>query len=179
MNSIKWTPTRPEKQAPSSEPRAVSFVPPAVSFGILLEAVTPEVISEVVRDVLTCISMSRAGSRVRLYSPVIDTLKEHLSSALPVDFVRGSYESCVTWKGYWIDHKPRVPEGVKCSLWLRVRNPNRVQLKFLKNKGYPTPRYPDEPRLAPPGLSPMTKRQPPIPPPGVPSQVPNLYPWLG
>ena len=160
-------------------PRTFKVAPPVVNFGVIVESVTPAIVASITRDVIALLGTVNAGARIAMVSPSIEELRTLLSSALPIDFVQMKFSDCETWKGYWIHSKPAAPEGVRCNLWSRVYDPRhkRVTLK-------PTPNPPslplfDQPRVAPVGLSPNTRRMPAPPPNNAPSPVPSLYPWLG
>ena len=177
-----WKPTAPERPRKQLDTRPVEHVPQVLMFGILLEkevspARLPRLINAVTRDLLNLLSQATPGTRIRILSPSIAILKDCLSSALDVDFLSTSdYSSCGLWKSYWIDNKPPTPEGVVVNFTLRVADPRKGGLKLVPGRELQLPDY-DLPKPAPPGYSPTTIQAPPRT--NAPSQVPNLYPWLG
>lgn len=169
-------PQRPRVQLPT---RTVTVRPPTLQFGVIVESISPAIIAAVTRDLIALLGTMNAGARIQLLSPNVEDLRTYISSALPVDFITASFKDCATWKGYWVHSRPVAPEGVRCQLWSRVYNPTQKRIVLKPTPVPPSLPIFDTPRLAPPGLSPNTRIMPARPPNSSPSQVPNLYPWLG
>lgn len=183
MTNPVWKPTSPALPKTSIDPRSIDRVYQVLTFGILLDDSVskvglPRLINAVTRDLLNLLSSASPGTRIRLISPSISILKDCLSSVLDVDFLSTSdYASCKLWKAYWIDRKPSPPSGVVINFSNRVTNTDEGGgSKLSPGRELQLPAY-DIPKPAPPGYSPMTIQSPPRT--NAPSQVPNLYPWLG
>lgn len=179
-----WKPPTLSPTAPKipQGTRSVNSRAEVLAFGVILEEVEaeflPRLINAVTRDLLNLLSSASAGTRIQVISPSIAILKDCLSSALDVDFVSTSdYKSCSLWKSYWMNKKPPSPGGVVTNFSTRVTDTDKGGGNHLR-KGIEIqlPAY-DVPKPAPPGYSPNNIQAPPRT--NAPSQILNLYPWLG
>lgn len=185
METPAWKPT--SLSTPGArralDTRQVNTKGEVLSFGILLEPTLegkalPIVINAVTRDLLNLLSSASAGTRIQVLSPSIKILKDCLSSAIDVDFISTTdYSSCKLWKSYWVYSKPPVPPGVVINFNIRVTDPSAGGgTPLSKGMEIQLPAY-DIPKPAPPGFSPNNIQAPPRT--NAPSQILNLYPWLG
>jgi hypothetical protein len=152
-----------------AEPRKTLF-----RFGVVMEEPTPEVLSEVTRDLIGLISSLPPNSQLVVASTNSTEYWDKVSSALPVLIQFGDFDMVKTWKVYWFNEKPRPPEGVSFKFDKRIGNPNTKRIVLRPNTDVPMPINRDADRMLPLGMNPAFRR----PPAQAPVQMtPQLYLW--
>lgn len=169
-------PVLPESHKQELETLTSPIIPPKlVRFGVILESFDERIVSELTRDLLNLIASLPATNRLVVCSPNSGPLWDKLKAQLPVDFQFGGFELVPLWKSYWINEKPKAPEGIVPQLSKRVANPivKRVTMKRGLDTT-PTPINPDAGRMLPLGQNPSFRRQPTMAPV---TMTPQLYLW--
>lgn len=145
-------------------------------FGVILESFDPRLVAEVMRDLVSLIASLPPGHRLIVASPTSSPFWERLRKQLPIDFQDGQFDMVPVWKTYWIDKKPKAPEGVRPQFEKRIGTAvRRFQMKPARDTAV-TPINPDAGRELPLGMSPANKPARHLGPVSV---TPQLFLWSG
>lgn len=143
-------------------------------FGVVMESDAPEILSEVLRDVIGLVSSLPPQSQLVVVSPNATDFWERLRGSAPVSIQYGDFDSVKVWKMYWHKEKPEVPEGVTIGFEKRVGNPDRKKVILRPGTDVSAPFNKDANRMLPMGMSPNYRSAPPR---GPAQMTPQMYLW--